>query len=214
MAEAPHGLLEPRDLLALGDELLLLALELELTRDGVGGVGAGPDTDAAAVELRDVVDALVEQVAVMGDHQDGAVEVVDQVLERVAPVHVQVGLGLVEQQQPGSPREARRERDELALAAAELTGRARERVIVEPERGQVAARLALGAVAAELFPAGEQALLVGERALHLAQVAGQGRVGEPLLGVCELAFERRQLRPCVEHGGERGALVALDDLRQ
>ena len=48
----------------------------------------------------------------------------------------------------------------------------------------------------------------------LAQVAGQRRVGEPLLGLRELALERRQLRPRVEHGGERGALVALDDLRQ
>ena len=137
VAEAPHRLLEPGDLLALRDPLLLLALELEPARDRVGGVGAGPDADLAAVELGDVVHALVEQVAVVGDHQHGAVEVVDQVLERVAAAHVEVRLGLVEQQQPGPPREAGRERDELALAAAELARGAGERVVVEPERGQV-----------------------------------------------------------------------------
>ena len=80
MPEAPHRLLEPRDLLALRHELLLPALELEPARHRVGGVRAGPDADAAAVELGDRVDALVEQVAVVGDHEDCAVEVVDQLL--------------------------------------------------------------------------------------------------------------------------------------
>ena len=168
----------------------------------------------AAVELGDVVDALVEQVAVVGDHQHGAVEAVDQLLERVAPVHVEVRLGLVEQEQARPPRQAGRERDELALAAAQLAGRARERVVVEPERVQVGPRLVVGALAPELAPARQQPLLVGERALELAHVAGQRRVGEPLLGLGELALERRQLGPRVEHRGERGAVVALDDLRQ
>ena len=150
----------------------------------------------------------------MGDHQHRAVEAVDQLLERVAAVHVEVRLGLVEQQQPGPPRQAGRERDELALAAAQLAGRARERVVVEPERVQVAARLGAGPLAAELAPAGEQPLLVGERALELAHVAGQRGVGEALLGLGELALERPELGARVEHGGERGAVVALDDLRQ
>jgi hypothetical protein len=80
--------------------------------------------DLAAVELGDGVDALVEQVAVVGDHEDGAVEVVDQLLERVAPAHVEVRLRLVEQKKAGAAREAGRERDELALAAAQLARRA------------------------------------------------------------------------------------------
>ena len=150
----------------------------------------------------------------MGDHQHRAVEVVDQLLERVAAAHVEVRLGLVEQQQPGAPREAGGERDELALAAAQLAGGSREGGVVEPERAQVRARLALGALAAELGPLAEQPLLVGERALHPAHVAGQRRVGESLLGLGELPLERRQLGPRVEHGGERRAVVALDDLRQ
>ena len=161
-----------------------------------------------------VVDALVEQVAVVGDHQHGAVEVVDQRLERVAPVHVEVRLGLVEQQQPRAAREAGGQRDELALAAAQLAGRARERVVVEPERVQVGARLALRPLAPELAPARQQALLVGERALDLLHVTGHRRVGEPPLRLGELALERGQLGPRVEHRRERAAVVALDDLRQ
>ena len=135
-------------------------------------------------------------------------------LERVAARHVEVCLGLVEQQQAGPAREAGGERDELALAAAQLARGPGERVVVEPERAQVRARLALGALAAELGPLAEQPLLVGERALHLPHVARERRVGESLLGLSELALERGQLRPRVEHGGERRAVVALDDLRQ
>ena len=150
----------------------------------------------------------------MGDHEDGAVEVVDQVLERVAAAHVEVRLGLVEQQQPGAAGEAGSERDELALAAAQLARGAGERLVVEPERGQVRARLALGALAAELRPLPEQPLLVGERALELAHVAGEDGVGDAALGLGELALQRGQLGARVEHGGERGAAVALDDLRE
>ena len=39
-------------------------------------------------------------------------------------------------------------------------------------------------------------------------------VGDAALGLGELALERGQLGPRVEHGGERGAVVALDDLRE
>ena len=76
------------------------------------------------------------------------------------------------------------------------------------------ARLALRALAAELAPLRQQPLLVGERALHLAHVAGERRVGEPPLGLRELLLERGQLGAGVEHGGEPGAPVALDDLGQ
>ena len=117
-------------------------------------------------------DALVEQVAVVGDHHDGAGEVVDHRLELLAPAHVEVRLGLVEQQHVGTPGQAGGERDELALAARQLARRA-SRGVVDPERAQVVARLALGAVAAGLGPALEQPLLVGERPRHRVEVGGE-----------------------------------------
>ena len=214
MAEAAHGLLEARDLLLLAREALLLALELELARDDVGAVGAGPHADHALVELGDLGHGRVEQVAVVGDHHDGAVEVVQQRAEPLAARHVEVRLGLVEQQHVGAARQAGGERDELALAAGELARRHLERRAVDPERAQVAERLALGAVAAGLGPAREQPLVVGQRAGHRLQVLRERRIGQARLGGVQLGFERFELRPGGAHGGARVALVAVDDLRQ
>ena len=150
----------------------------------------------------------------MGDHQHRAVEAGHEPLELVAAAHVEVRLGLVEQQHVGAPRQAGGERDELALAAAELARRALERRRGEPEVAQVHARLALDAVAAELGPAGEQPLLVGERARHRVDVGGERRVGEPPLGGVQLGLELGDLRPRGEHRGERRALVARHELGQ
>ena len=65
----------------------------------------------------------------MGDHQHGAVEVVEHRARAARAGHVEVRLGLVEQQHVGPARQAGGERDELALAAAQLAGRHRELVV-------------------------------------------------------------------------------------
>ena len=150
----------------------------------------------------------------MGDHQHGAVEAVHEPLELIAAAHVQVRLGLVEQQHVRAPRQAGGERDELALAAAERGGGPREVALVEPEVAQVHPRLALDAVAAELEEPREQPLLVGERAGHRVEVVGERRVGEPRLGGGQLGLELGDLGPRLEHRRQRRALVAGDLLGQ
>ena len=150
----------------------------------------------------------------MGDHQHAAAEVGHQPLELVAPAHVQMRLGLVEQQHVGSPRQAGGERHELALAAAELARRALERRRGEPELAQVHPGLALHAVAADLRPAGEQPLLARERPRHRVEIARERRVGEAGLGGVQVGLERRDLGPGREHGRQRRALVARDLLGQ
>ncbi len=98
VAEAAHRVLQALDLLLLRHVGLALALELQLPRDHVGRVVARPDPHDAVLELGDPRDRRVEQMAVVGDHHDGAVEVVEQRAQPLAARHVQVRLGLVEQQ--------------------------------------------------------------------------------------------------------------------
>jgi hypothetical protein len=205
VAEAPDRVLQPRDLLLLRDVRLALPLELELACDRVGAVAAGPDADPPAVELGDRADAGVEQVTVVRDHHDRAVEVVDDPLELVPAPHVEVRLGLVEHQHLRAAGEAGGKRGELALAAAQLLGRS---VVGHAELVEQPARLGLGAVTAVLGPARQQSLLVGQRAAHGVEVGGQARVGQPALDGSQLGLQLGQLGPRGASPGERRPLVA------
>ncbi len=117
--EARDGLLQPGDLLLLGDVELLLAQQRHLARDGIGGVVARPERDLPMLKLGDLANRLVEQIAVVRDDHHGAGELAHEAFELLAVRQVEVGLRLVEQQQFWTLEHAARERDELALAAAE-----------------------------------------------------------------------------------------------
>src|SRR4051812_21828916 len=171
--EAPDRLLEAGDLLLLGDVLLPAPDELELARDRVGGVVARPQADPPAVQLGDPGDGLVEQVAVVGDDQHRTREARHELLDRPPARDVEVRLRLVEQQHVGRAHEAGRERDELALAAAEPRGRALEVRIAEPEVAQMADRVALEPVGAERVALLEQPRVALEHAGHPGEVVGE-----------------------------------------
>ena len=209
--EAADRLLEPGDLLLLGDVLSALPLELELPGDRIGGVAAGPDPDPPAVELRDRADARVEQMAVVRDHQGRAVELTDDPLQLIPAAHVEVRLRLVEHQHLRAAGEAGGERCELTLAATQLGGR---EPVGHPEPFEQAARLGVGAVAAVLGPAGQKALLVRERASDRVEVGGQRGIGQPALHRVQLRLELGQLRAGGVHPAERRPLVARHVLRQ
>ena len=92
----------------------------------------------------------------------------------------------------------------------------RERVVVEAERAQVAARLALGAVAARARSSGasSRSWLASARVIasrSRGERAGRRGAARPR---ASSRLERGELGPRGEHGGERVALVAVDDLRQ
>ena len=126
--EAGDRCLEPLDLLLLGHVGLLLALQLELALEGVRRVVARPEPDPAVIQRRDLVDDLVEQVAVVRDRDDRAVEAPREQLHSGATLVVEVGFGLVEQEHVGLLLEAGGERDELALPARQAAGRERQLV--------------------------------------------------------------------------------------
>ena len=72
--EASYGLLEARYLFLLRDVELLLPFEFELAGHGIRRVVAWPECDATVFQLGYLLDRLVEQIAVVGDYDDGAVE--------------------------------------------------------------------------------------------------------------------------------------------
>ena len=211
--EAADRLLEARDLLLLGDVHLLLALQLELARDGVRGVVARPHADAAAGELGDLRDGLVEQVAVVRDGDDRAVEGSHQMLHVLPRLDVEVRFRLVEQQHVGIAQQARGEPDELALAAGEDAGRLAEVVVVEADVGEERARAALEAGAAGGGPALEIS------SWRRSRRASCGRCRRPARRAArstlrELALELVEVRARGAERLQRVAVVALELLRQ
>ena len=106
----PLELAGERPLLGVG--LLLLARHaLELLLEPARVVAAERDAPAA-VELEDPLRDVVEEVAVVGDGDDGARVLLEEALEPVDRLGVEVVGGLVEQQQVGmleqQPARARR----------------------------------------------------------------------------------------------------------
>ena len=74
----------------------------------------------AAVELEDPARDVVEEVAIVGDGDDGALVLLEVALEPADRLGVEVVGRLVEQQQVGRGQQQPAERDAAALAAGEL----------------------------------------------------------------------------------------------
>ena len=150
----------------------------------------------------------------MGDDEHGALELAHELLDDPAALDVEVRLRLVEEQDVGPEDEARGERDELALAAAERGCRALEVAVGEAEVAQVADRVALEALGAERLALLEQARVALEHALHPVEVARERGVRELLLAAGEVGLERGEVRPRVADRPAHRALVARDELRE
>ncbi len=88
---------------------------------------------AAAVELEDPLGDVVEEVAIVGDGDDGAGVLLQEAFEPVDRLGVEVVGRLVEQQQVGRRQQQPAQRDAATLAAGErrdvgVVGRAAQRV--------------------------------------------------------------------------------------
>ncbi len=101
----------------LGLLLLLVALVLLLQP---GGVVALPGDAVAAVQFQDPAGDVVEEVAVMGDGDDGAGEVVEELLQPGHRFGVQMVGRLVEQDHVRLGQQQAAQRDAAALAAGQL----------------------------------------------------------------------------------------------
>ena len=158
--EPGDRLLQTRDLLLLRHVELLLALERDLLRHRERRVVARPQRDLPAVELGDLIDRVVQQVAVV-ETRPRRRGTPDLLLELLAPAGVQVRLGLVQQQQLRLRDQARGQGDQLPLTARErLVGSVRSSS--DAERSQLAADLTGQAGSTRSRPTG-RATLVGAR---------------------------------------------------
>ena len=138
----------------------------------------------------------------------------DQILEPAARLGVQVRLRLVEQQQVGLSGQARRQRDQLALAAAAHVGRPVDRRLVQAQLQQQRPPPALEGVAAGLLELLEQHRLAPQHPVHPVEVAGQRWIGETPPGLVQLLFDPLQVGTRRQHDLVRRALVRRHLLRQ
>ena len=212
--EATNRVLEPLDLLLLRHVRLLLAHELDLAGQGVGGVVARPGAQPTAVHARDLGHRLVEQVSVVADDDDGAVEVPDEILEPLAPGEVEVRLGLVEQQQRRILDERRREADELALAAAEDAGRQLQLPLLQAQLEQQAAGATLERRAAGAVVSVQQLRLPVQRAFQRGCVAVDRWVVQLDIDSAQLRVDRPQVSPRAVERLASTPIVAQRVLRQ
>lgn len=110
---------------ALGALLVLLALDLEAggLLVEVGGVVALVGDRATAVELQDPLGDVVQEVAVVGDRDDGAGVLREVLLQPVHRLGVEVVGGLVEEEQVRGLDEQLAECDAALLATGEVDDR-------------------------------------------------------------------------------------------
>ena len=135
----------------------------------------------------------------MRNGHDGPGELADDLLQQLALVRVEVGLGLVQEEEAGFPDQTGGERGELALPAGECRRGQRHVVLVEAEPDQ-ALRLAGETGATGLDPSIEGRLLAGEHAVHLREVPRDVRPRELGLDRTELVVERGDVgRPASTH---------------
>ena len=201
--EAADRRLQARDLLLLRDVRLLLALELELAGERVRRVVARPDADAAAVELGDLADRLVEQVAVVRDDDDRAVEGGEQRSTSARPTSSRCASGSSSSSTSGSC--ARQAASAISLRwppESAVVGRLSSSSS-KPERRAARARAALEARPAGGLPALEQLLLAAEHPRHAVEVGGDLGRAEPLGDAVQLAVELGEVGAGGEHRLER-----------
>src|SRR5215213_7287743 len=212
--EAPDRLFEPCYLFLLRDVELLLSFELELPRHGISRVVAGPRGDPPVFQPGDLLHRLVQQVAVVGDDNDGAIERADDCLQQLPAPGVEVGFGFVEEQDVGTPREAGGQAYQLALSAAQIPHRTINVAVTKAQRPQVAACLTHKAGSAELSKAAQEPLLTLQHPLHAAQVGRHPGRAKLLLARFEFLLKIRDLWPRRAYDLHRRAFVTLDVLGQ
>ena len=175
-------------LLLLGQTLDAGALE--------GGITAPVLGELLLFDVDDLLDHRIEEVAVVGNQQQGARVAFQPAFQPEDRIEVQVVGGLVEQQQVGRAHQRLRQVEAHAPATGEVADPAFHLRRLETQPGQQLARAGVGAVAVGVVQFGVQARLGG---------AVVGR-----LGGGQLALDTAQLDIAIKHIVHRQTLEVVD----
>ena len=189
VAEALDEVLQVLHLLKLLGALLAETLDALLTRFEVCGVVALVQVDAAVCHLGHAVDHVVHELAVVADHDDGALVAAQKALEPLHRLKIQVVCGLVEHEHLGIADQQLCQRDAHLPAAGEVRGGLLDVAFLEAQAEQHAADLGLDGVTA-------QHLVGVARAAGCGKLALGGVVAQRLLQLAQalLGFQDLHLR--------------------
>ena len=149
-------------LLLLGDRALLL---VEFVVAGIGG-------QRAAIDLDDLVDDAVHELAVVRGHQQRAVKALQEVLQPDQAFEVEMVARLVEQHGVGPHQQDAGQRHAHLPAAGERADVAVHHLLAEAEPVQHLARAAVQRIAVEFLEAALHLAIAGDDVVHVVGAVG------------------------------------------
>ena len=196
-----HGLLalELRLLLDVGQRALLA---VELVVAGIGG-------QRAAVDLDDLADDAVHELAVVRGHQDGAVIALQEGLQPDQALDVEMVRRLVEQHRVRAHQEDLGQRDAHLPAARQLADVARHRLLAEAKPVEHLAGAAVECVAVELVELCLHLAVSFDDGIHLVGAIG---IAHGRLELGHLDRESRHRSDAVHHFGHGAASCHVADV--
>ena len=200
-------LLGQHRLLALELRLLLLLVQRALLL--VEFVVAGIGRQRAAVDLDDLGDDAVHELAVVRGHQQRALVALEELLQPDQAFEVEMVARLVEQHGVGAHQQDAGQRHAHLPAARQRADVAVHHLLAEAQAGQHLARAALQRIAVEFLEARLHLAVALDDVVHLVGPVGIGHGGFELL---QLGRHRADRAGAVHHLGDGAAAGHLADV--
>ena len=205
VAKALDELFQVLHFLKLLGALLAQALDALFARLEVRGIVALVQVDAAVGHLGHAVDHVVHELAVVADHDDGALVAAQETFKPFDRFQVQVVRGLVEHEHLGVAHQKLRQRDAHLPAAREVRGGLLQVAFLKAQTEQHAAHLRLDGVAA-------QRLVCVARAAGRSQLAFGGVFAQGVLQLAQALLGRQDFHLRGHDFLEDGTVGHLDGL--
>ena len=200
-------LLGQHRLLALELRLLLLLVQRALLL--VEFVIAGIGRQRAAVDLDDLVDDAVDELAIVRGHQQRALVALQELLQPDQAFEIEMVARLVQQHHVGPHQQNARQRHAHLPAAGERADVAVHHLLAEAEARQRLARAAVERIAVEFLEAVLHLAIARDDVVHLV---GLVRIGHGGLELLQLGRHDADRPGAVHHLGHGAAARHLADV--